>query len=162
MNPAYFLIPAVLLILGAIWWFRSRSSPPASMFVEIRELLREMQKLAAENILPASDGATMAGIDQATMLKHTAQLRKTIRFVYTIEESEAGRTHMVSSQLLLPKPEKYQIQCMLIVMLTMNQCLEEAGIDPQSVSFQIDKSEQGTHYLAMALSEAQHDQLMAA
>ncbi|OUT57348.1 MAG: hypothetical protein CBB71_15630 [Rhodopirellula sp. TMED11] len=162
MNPAYLLIPAVLFVLGAVWWFRSRSLPPTSLMIEIRELLREMQVVAAENVLPASDGTSVPGIDQATMLKLTAQLRKTIRFVYTIEESDEGLTHRVSSQLLLPKPEKYQIQCMLIVMLTLNQCLEEAVIDPRSVSFQIDKSEQGTHYLAMALSKAQHDQLLAA
>jgi hypothetical protein len=69
--------------------------------------------------------------------------------------------HVVSSQLLKPKPEKYQIQCMLLAMLTLNQCLTDAEIDPNSVEFDIDRSATGTHYVAMSLSREQHEKMMA-
>ena len=50
---------------------------------------------------------------------------------------------------------------MLIAMLTLNQCLAESRIDPQSVEFNIDLSATGTHYVAMLLTRDKHDPMMA-
>ncbi len=49
---------------------------------------------------------------------------------------------------------------MLIAMLTFNQCIEESGIDPKSVEFNIDRSATGTHYVAMLLPREKHDRMM--
>jgi len=140
---------------------RRGATPPAAMFGEIRTAILDLQQVASQNILPLEHSQKVTGIDQDQMLRQSCHVRETIRYVYTIEESENGLVHTISSQLLRPKPEKYQVQCMLIAMLTLNQCLEESEIDPKSVEFNIDRSATGTHYVAMSVPREKHDQMMA-
>ena len=127
---------------------RRGATPPAAMFGEIHTAILDIQQVASRNILPLEQSQNVTGIDQDQMQRQSCRVRETIRYVCTIAESENGLVHTISSQLLRPKPEKYQVQCMLIAMLTLNQCLEESGIDPKSVEFNIARSATGTHYVA--------------
>lgn len=131
------------------------------MFGEVRTAILDLQRVASQNIIPLEQAQKVTGIDQEQMLRQTRQVCETIRYIYTVEESQDGVVHTISSQLLKPKPEKYQVQCMLIAMLTLNQCLEDSGIDPKSVEFNIDRSATGTHYVAMLLPRDKHEQMLA-
>ncbi len=139
---------------------RRGATPSAAMFGEIRNAILDLQQVASRSIFPLEQSQNVTGIDQDQMQRQSCRVRETIRYVYTIEESENGLVHTISSQLLRPKPEKYQVQCMLIAMLTLNQCLEDSGIDPKSVEFNIDRSATGTHYVAMLLPREKHDRMM--
>lgn len=161
MTPIIITISVVIVCALAFFLIRRGATPPAAMFGEIRTAILDLQHIASQAVLPLEATQTVAGIDQDQMLRQSCHIRETIRYVYTIEESENGLVHTISSQLLKPKPEKYQVQCMLIAMLTLNQRLEESGIDPKSVEFNIDRSETGTHYVAMLLPREKHDQMMA-
>jgi hypothetical protein len=161
LTPIFVTI-AVLIASGIVFFLLRRSTaPPAAMFAEIRTAILDLQRVASQNIFLVGQTHKLNGIDQDHMLRQSCHVRETIRYVYTIEESESGFVHVISSQLLKPKPEKYQIQCMLIAMLTLNQCLADSSIDPKSVEFNIDRSATGTHYVAMSLTRQQHDQMLA-
>ncbi len=161
MTPI--IIAICVVIAGALIFLlvRRDATPPPAMFEEIRTAILELQRVASQNIFPIEQSRNVTGVDQRQMLRQSCRVRDTIRYVYTIEQSEEGLVHTISSQLTKPKPEKYQVQCMLIAMLTLNQCLEDSGIDPKSVEFNIDRSATGTHYVAMLLPRDKHDQLMA-
>ncbi len=161
MSPSIITI-AVTIILTVAWVvFRRRSTPPVELFGKIRSEILNLQRIASANILSLHQAQKLTGFDQNQMLRQSCHVAETIRYVYTIEESENGLIHTISSQMLKRKNEKYQVQCMLIAMLTLNQSLEAAGIDPKTVEFNIDRSVTGTHYLEMLLSQAQHDQMMS-
>ena len=156
-------IVAISIVTGCVVVFfllRRGATPPAAMFGEIRTAILKLQRIASQNIFPVEQSQKITGIDQDQKLQQSCHVRETIRYVYTVEETESGVIHTVSSQLLKPKPEKYQVQCMLIAMLTLNQCLAESGIDPKSVEFSIDRSATGTHYVAMMLPREKHDLMM--
>lgn len=161
MTPIIVAISVIIACALAFFSIRRGATPPVAMFAEIRTAILALQHVASQNILPLQQTEKVTGIAQDQMLRQSCHVRETIRYVYTIDESENGLVHTISSQLLRPKPEKYQVQCMLIAMLTLNQCLEESGIDPKSVEFNIDRSATGTHYVAMLLPRAKHDQMMA-
>ena len=161
MTPIIIALSVVIACALAFLLIRRGATPPAAMFGEIRTAILDLQQIASKNILRLEQAQKVTGIDQNQMLRQSCHVRETIRYVYTVEESENGLVHTVSSQLLRPKPEKYQVQCMLIAMLTLNQCLEESGIDPKSVEFNIDRSATGTHYVVMLLPREKHDQMMA-
>jgi len=91
----------------------------------------------------------------------TARVSDAIRFIYTIEHFKGGLLHTVSSQLVCAKPREYQIQCMLIVMLTFNRELELTGISADDVELGIEESDLGTQYLRMLLSPEQHRRLLS-
>ena len=161
------MIPVIIaisvVIAGAIVFFvvRRGATPPAAMFAEIRTAILDLQRIASQNVFPIEQRQKVTGSDQDQMLRQSCHVRDTIRYVYTVEETESGLVHTISSQLLKPNPEKYQVQCMLVAVLTLNQCLEESGIDPKSVEFDIDRSATGTHYVAMLLPREKHYQMMA-
>lgn len=161
MTPILIAISVVVVIALAFLLIRREATPPAGMFMEIRAAILDRQRVASQNILPLEQAQKVTGIDRDQMLRQSCHVRETIRYVYTIEESENGLVHTISSQLLKPKPEKYHVQCMLVAMLTLNQCLDESGVDPKSIEFNIDRSATGTHYVAMLLSRDKHDQIMA-
>jgi hypothetical protein len=161
MTPLFIALFVVIACALAFYWIRRGSTPPAAMFDEMRAAIRELQQIASQNILPLEQTQKVTGIDLEQMLQQSRQVGNIIRYVYTVEEAENGIVHTISSQLLKPKPEKYQVQCMLIAMLTLNQCLEESGIDPKSIEFTIDRSATGTHYVAMLLPPEKHTQMMA-
>jgi hypothetical protein len=160
LTPTIIAISVVIACALALLLIRRGATPPAAMFGEIRTAILDPQQIASKNILHLTQAQKVTGIDQNQMLRQSCRVRETIMYVYTIEESENGLVHTISSQLLRPKPEKYQLQCMLIAMLTLNQCLEETGIDQESVEFNNDRSATGTHYVAMLLPRQKHDQMM--
>ena len=155
---------AGLCVLGVVVLVvaRSAATPSVAMFQQIRETVTALQRIAASNVLPATGGEHVTGFSGERMMRQTARLDETIRFVYTVEEHERGFLHAVSSQLLRRKPQKYQLQCMLVVMLTLNQQLGDAGIEQEDVQFDISRSELGTHCVAMLLSPDQHDAILEA
>ena len=161
MTPVLITVAVLIGCAVVFLLLRRGATPPAAMFAEIRTATLDLQRVASQNVFPVGQNQKVNGIDQDQMLRQSCRVRDTIRLVYTIKESETGLVHFVSSQLLKPKPEKYQIQCMLVAMLTLNQCLEDAGIDPKSVEFNIDRSATETHYVAMSLTRDKHDQMMA-
>lgn len=161
MTPAIIAILVVVAFALAFFLIRRGATPPTAMFREIRSAILDLQRVASQNIFPLEQAQKITGIDEDQMLRQSRTVRGTIRFIYTIEDSENGLVHTISSQLLKRKPEKYQIQCMLIAMLTLNQCLDDSGIDPKSVEFNIERSASGTHYVAMLLPREKHEQMMA-
>jgi hypothetical protein len=161
LSPSIITI-AIIVILTVSWVvFRRRSTPPVELFGQIRSAILDLQRIASANILSLQQAQKLTGFDQDQMLRQSCHVGDTIRYVYTIEEAQDGLVHTISSQMLKKKNEKYQVQCMLIAMLTLNQSLEAAGIDPKTVEFNIDRSVTGTHYLEMLLSRAQHDQMIS-
>lgn len=158
------IVIALVIVIGCVvvlLVLRRGVTPSVAMFAEIRTAILDLQRVASHNIFPAEQCQKLTGFDQEEMLQQSCHVRDAIRYVYTVGECETGLVHVVSSQLLKPKPEKYQIQCMLVAMLTLNQCLADAGIDPKSVEFGIDRSPTGTHYVSMSLTRDQHDRMMA-
>jgi len=160
MWPIVIIVGIVVLGLIAFVVARNSATPSVAMFQRIRETVLALQKTAALNVQPITDGEHVTGFSEERMMRQTANVNETIRFVYTIEQHEEGFLHMVSSQLLQPKPQKYQIQCMLVVMLTWNQQLGDAGIQQQDVQFDVSQSELGTHYVAMVLRPEQHEAVL--
>lgn len=161
MSPIIITIAFIVILVVAFQMFRRGSTPPVEMFGQIRSAILDLQRIASGNILLLEQSQKLTGFDQEQMLRQSCHVGETIRYVYTIEEAENGLVHTISSQMLKRKNEKYQVQCMLIAMLTLNQSMEAAGIDPKSVEFNIDRSVTGTHYLEMFISRAKHDTLMA-
>lgn len=161
MMP-YLIVGGVLAFVVVIALvLRGGGTPSVLMFQQIRDAVLSLQAVAATQIAKATDGRKIQGMLQAEMERQTQRVQETIRFVYTIEEDDGHFIHTVSSQLLARKPEKYQVQCMLVVMLTLNQQLEAAGIDPKSVQFDVSRSEMGTHYVTMALSSEHNAKVLA-
>jgi len=109
----------------------------------------------------AEDGNEGAVLDQEVMNGLTVRVSDAIRFIYTIEHFRGGLLHAVSSQLVCDKPREYQVQCMLIVMLTFNRELERAGISVDDVELDIEESDPGTQYLRILLSPEQHKRLLS-
>lgn len=127
----------------------------------IAKSILELRAKAARHIFSES-GNEGAEPDQEVMNGLTARVSDAIRFIYTIEHFKGGLLHTVSSQLVCAKPREYQIQCMLIVMLTFNRELELAGIPADDVALDIEESDQGTQYLRMLLSPEQQKRLLSA
>jgi hypothetical protein len=147
---------AALVVISVI--FRRRSTPSVAMFEAIQHGILDLQQKALRSILPDHHGE-IRGFDEATALDTVVALEDTIRFLYSVEEHEGGFLHLISSQLIRPRAEKYQIQCMLVVMLVLNRQLGEAGVQPEDVRFELTKSELGTHYVGMHLTAEQHRRL---
>ena len=161
MELAIF-IATVMIIAFVLFLVCDTSSPCLRTYLKIRRIIEALQKQAATNITPLNQSEQLGGVDETAMQRQTAQIRNTIRFVYTIDEAPDGIVHMVSSQMLKPKSPKYQVQCMLVVMAVFQQQLQGAGIDPQTIPFNITESETGTQCLAMLLTSSQHSALLLA
>lgn len=153
---------AVLSVLGAWWFLREYSTPSVAMFFEIDNALRVLQQEAAKSVFEESSDGMMRGLSPGAMDALARRVGGTIRFVYTISRADGKVIHTISSQRITNRPEKYQIQCMLVALLVLHRQLGEAGIDPKNIEFGMNKSELGTHYLEMALTPDQHAGVMAA
>ncbi len=101
----------------------------------------------------------LRGFDERAALNRTVTVNETIRFVYTVEQRDSSFVHLVSSQLRRPRGKKYQVECMLVVMLVLNRQLAQAGIEQEEVKFEISESALGTHYVGMVLNAEQHARL---
>ena len=159
---AYYIIGGiiVLLVAGFFIW-RLRTTPSVAMFGEIDKAIIRLQRTALNNILPEQTDVAVRDFDTDTMARNIANLHDTIRFIYTVEKHEHGFLHIVSSQLLRPKKQKYHIQCMLIAMMVLSRQLSDSGINQNMVSFDVGQSEFGTQYVLMLLSPQQHEQYSA-
>jgi hypothetical protein len=144
-------------------WFLSlfglEQTPSITMFRQIGETLRTLQQRALKNIRPEAQAGEMRGLDLDAMQNQTLTVAGTIRFVYTVEKHSRGLVHMVSSQLCKPKRRKYQVQCMLTIMLHLSRQLSGAGIKSDDVKFEVTESELGTQYVAMLVSLEQQEKM---
>jgi hypothetical protein len=158
----WYIIPAlaVIVVVAAVVR-RSRATPSVAMFQAIDRGILDLQRKAIANVIPDQHGE-IRGFDEQAARGSTVTLEQTIRFVYTVEQREGSFGHIVSSQLKRPKGKKYQIQCMLVVMLVLNRQLERSGIKPDNVKFEIDESALGTQYVVMILTAEQHGRIASA
>jgi len=161
MQTFLILLGVVVVIAALYWWYSRGATLSAAMFDEIRDTILRLQQAAAENVFPLEKGNHLTGIHEEKMARQSSHVGPLIRFVYTIEESPTGLVHVISSQLLRPMPEKYQVQCMLVAMLTLNRQLSDSGTDPQEVEFDIEQSVTGTQYVMMSVTQEQHDRMLA-
>ena len=152
-------IIALLAIIGLL--LRNGSTPSVSMFGEIRDTIFALQRSALTRMTDRRGGDRIHGVDSAEIQALTKVLRGIIRFGYTIDIDPSGFLHTASSQMIAKKPEKYQVQCMLIAMLALSQQLESAGIDQKCISFDIAKSEMGTHFVSLLLSPEHHRAMLS-
>ena len=150
---------AVIIIVGAIIR-KSRATPSVAMFHAIERGILDLQRKALADVLPDQQ-REIRGFAEKAALGHTVTLKETIRFIYTVEQREGGFMHLVSSQLKQPRGKKYQMQCMLVVILVLNRQLEQAGIKQDDVKFDIDESAVGTQYVGMILTAEQHGRIMS-
>ncbi len=152
-----YLIPIsiIIVIVIAVALSRRGGTPSVEMFAKINKAVRDLQCHAAQKIMPAKEPGKMTGFDERKMQDLTVTIDNVIRLAYTMEHYEEGILHTISSQLTCRKPRKYQIECMLVVMLTLNEELTEAGVNHDEVKFEITESELGTHYVGMHLNVGQ-------
>lgn len=162
MESSLSIIAGIIILLIIVFVVRQRgATPPLTLWRLIEEAIPPLQRIALTTILPREAPGHITGFDADAMNRQVVSLHETIRFVYTIEKDAERFVHIVSSQMLRPKPPKFQIECMLVVMLVLNRQLGEAGIKHEDVSFEVNQSELGTHYIYMFLSPAQQEQLVA-
>lgn len=161
MQTFLILLGIVAVVAALYWWYWNGGTLSSAMFGEIQDTIVRLQQAAAENVMPLEKGDHLTGINEEKMARQSSHVGQSIRFVYTIEESPTGLVHVVSSQLLRPLPQKYQVQCMLVAMLTLNRQLSDSGTDPQEVEFDIDQSVTGTQYVTMSVTREQHDRMLA-
>ena len=96
------------------------------------------------------------------MARQTGTVQDALRFVYTVERSDQGMLHVISSQLLKRRSQKYQVQATAVVMLLLTQRMRKSGLKEEDVSIDLSESELGTQYVQMRLSSAHHEQFAAA
>ena len=154
----YALVAGVMLVVVVVLIRRNASTPSLAMWSSITSGIRELQQVALKHILPARTGE-IRGFDEKAFASQVITLKDTISFVYRVEEEDSGFVHIVSSKLKRDKGKKYQIECMLVVMMELNRALSEVGIVPADVKFDIEESEVGTQYIAMHLTADQNHQL---
>ena len=70
--------------------------------------------------------------------------------------------HVVSSQLVARKPEKYQVESMLVAMLALTRQLKTSGIEGDQGRFEVSRSEAGTHFVGLQLTAVEHERFMSA
>ena len=138
-------------------WFRE-NTPSEAMFGLIHQGLRKLQVKVLRNILPEQQPGKAVGFNVKRMEDQTITLQNLIRFVYTVERQGDGFLHVISSQLIRRKSQKYQVQCTALVMLLLTRQLTEAGMNQEDVEFDIENSEMGTQYVCMLLDPSQHQQ----
>jgi hypothetical protein len=160
MNP--FLIAGVIVgvVIVIVLW-RRNSGPSVIMFEKIDKAIRAVHKPAMDNVRPSSDEGEARGFDESAMQKQIITVADSIRFIYAVEKIPEGFLHTVSSQLQESKNKKYHIQCMLVVMLTLNRRLAEVGIKGDDVKFDVNESAVGTQYVSMLLTSEQHQRFLS-
>ncbi len=148
----------VIAGVAVILWRRAGSTPSMAMWSDISETIPRLQRAAASNVHHAGEDT----VASAAMAKQTAVLRETIRFIYTIARDGDHVNHVISSQLVARKPEKYQVESMLVAMLALTRQLKAAGIEGDQGRFEVDRSEAGTHFMGLLLTAEEHERFMSA
>jgi hypothetical protein len=157
----YALVAGVVLVVVVLVVRRNARTPSLAMWTSITGGIRGLQRIALQHILPGRTG-DIRGFDEKALASQAITLQDTVSFVYTVEEEDGGFLHIVSSKLKRDKDKKYQVECMLVVMMELNRILSEVGVVQEDVKFDIEESEVGTQYVAMHLTASQNDQLVAA
>ncbi|MEZ6106682.1 MAG: hypothetical protein R3B96_11335 [Pirellulaceae bacterium] len=149
------------LILIAFYVVKLRAMPSVHMFGALRDAVLELQERAAADIFPEPESDEDEPFDPDRMDALCLRVEETIRLIYTIEELDGGLLHVMSSQLVSRRPEKYQVHCMVIALMTVGERLKQAEIDMKDVGVDIERAPTGTHYVRILLTREQHDLMMA-
>lgn len=152
------IVSAVACFLTGIYFWHRNSMPSEEVLNRVFDGIKTVQVQALKNVIPLENADQLTGFDEKKMSEQTMCVDGMIRFIYTVEEHSDGYLHTVSSQLVKPRSRKYQVQCMLFVMITLNSQLERAGLNPETVKFDISESEMGTQYIEMLLSPQQNSE----
>ena len=144
---------AIALAMHAVIFLTKRKHPSAAIHEAIEKAILELQNTAIDNVITEES----KGFDPNLMAKLTVTVKKTLKLIYTVQQHEKGFLHTVSSQLKRTKGENYHIECMLIMMLILQNELELIGINPDDVKLQFDQSELGTLYIEMLLTPGEHN-----
>lgn len=133
--------------------------PTSELMEEIDRDIRSLQLKAGAKVFPeATEGG--GGPEPSAMQDLCATAGGTIRFVYTVERFQGRLLHTLSSQLVADKSKQYHIQCMLVAMMVLQKEVDDAGIKPDDVKFDIAESDRGTQYLRVLLTPDQHRLVM--
>ena len=143
----------IALVIHAVMFLTKLKHPSTAMYDAIAGAIIELQNTAIENVIAGEN----QGFDPDLMTKLTTTVKKTLRLIYTVEQQEERFLHTVSSQLKCNKGENYHIECMLIMMLILQNELELIGTNTDEVELQFDQSELGTLYLEMLLTQGEQN-----
>lgn len=149
---------AIIAIAVFVWlkFFRNGRSPSVSLIMAIETAIMQLQQRAFQNVI-TEDAVSEPNEAQLQAMEHQKMsVQNLIELIYSIEHHEKGFLHVISSRLTVQRPKEFQIQCMLFVMVILTRQLDEFGISEKDVSFDVDQSELGTHYLYMLLTTEQH------
>lgn len=149
-------IAVTVVVIGVIFW-KKVNTPSAEVYDAIEKAVKKLQSKAKYSVISAENGSDNAGLDEDCIALETETVQNIIKLVYTIQQAQNEFLHTFSSQLVCNKNRKYHIECMLVMMLVLQRELEEAGIKPDDVEFQVDQSGFGTQYLYMLLDSDQQD-----
>jgi len=147
------VVLAIALVIHAVIFLSKRKHPSAAMHDAIASAIVELQNTAIENVIAEENQE----FDPELMARLTVTVEKTLRMIYTVQQQEEGFLHTVSSQLTRAKGESYYIQCMLIVMLILQNELELIGTNADDADLQMDQSETDTLYIEMLLTPGEHN-----
>ena len=144
---------AIALVIHAVIFLTKRKHPSAAMSDAIAGAIVELQNTAIENVIAEENQK----FDPDLMARLTVTVEKTLRMIYTVHQHEEGFLHTISSQLISARGESYYIQCMLIMMLILQNELELIGTNADDAGLQMDQSETDTLYIEMLLTPGEHN-----
>ena len=152
-----------IILLGIVGRMieRARSRPSADFLIEVEQAIARLQEKAVQKVKGELTEGEVEMFDSEQMRANETTVQDTIRFIFTVDRKRENLLYIISSQLIQPKPHKFQVQCMQLAMIVLNQQLKRAGIRESDVQFELDRSEMGTDYIYMQLSEGQHERYVA-
>ena len=153
----YIIGGLILVVIVLVMIDRARSRPSPDLLLEVEKTVGQLQIKAVHRVKDEIPEGEVETFDAEQMRLNDMTVQDTIRFIYTVERKKGNMLYTISSQLVEPKPHKFQVQCMMIAMIVLNQQLKRAGIRESNVQFKLDRSEIGTDYIYMQLSEGQHE-----
>lgn len=149
-----------MAFLFAWWRWKARDNPSMAMLGGIDSTVRNLQRTALDRL--DTDPSGENPFDEQQMLRQTATVQGTIRFVYSIERSEGVFLHTVSSQLVSRRSKAYQVQCMLVAILTLQRQWTAAGLSGTEVPMRIEESARGTHLVFLEFTPERHERFRGA
>ena len=162
MEIIGYIIGGLILvaIVGAMIG-RNLGRPSPELLLEVEKVVADLMKIAVNKVKEEAQEGEVVALDLEAMQENEATVQDEIRFIFTAERKGEHLIYTVSSQLITLKPHKFQVQCMLLAMIVLNQQLKRAGIRESDVQVELDRSELGTDFIYMQLTETQHERIKA-
>lgn len=147
-----------LLVVSIVGFFLYRSLLENRHFRELFTGFLKIQKSAFDNIMPGGKSA-MSLPTEKFRGRHFARTSNGLSIAYTITKENSAFTHLISGKAQR-KPQKFLIQCMLLIMAQLTQQFERSGFG-EEVKFNIAESGLGTHFIEFMLNSKQQETLRA-